>query len=223
MARKQRLDPAIFHLPVERMREGYYSDKYFVRARDVVLRDRHRPCVRMQVFGKAHAFVGGIDEAIAILKLCSMDWDEVQVYALFDGDEIAPWETVLLIEGPYDAFARLETLYLGVLARRTKVGTNTRRVVEAAKPKQVMFFPARHDHWLVQTGDGYAAPIARAIGVSTDAQGSWWGSGGIGTVPHALIAAYRGDTVPASQKLAAHMADRMRPITRVQFENDCVG
>jgi len=213
MTRKQRLDPAIFHLPVERMREGYYSDKYFVRARDVLLKDHHRPCVTMQVFGKAHAFLGGIDEAIAILKLCSMDWDEVQVYALFDGDEIAPWETVLLIEGPYDAFAHLETLYLGVLARRTKVGTNTRRVVEAAKPKQVMFFPARHDHWLVQTGDGYAAHIAGAIGVSTDAQASWWGSEGIGTVPHALIAAYHGDTVLASQKFAELM----------DFDNDCVG
>jgi len=202
MARKQRLDPAIFHLPVERMREGYYSDKYFVRARDLLLKDHHRPCVTMQVFGKTHAFLGGIDEAIAILRLCSMDWDEVQVYALFDGDEIAPWETVLLIEGPYDAFAHLETLYLGVLARRTKVGTNTRQVVEAAKPKQVMFFPARHDHWLVQTGDGYAAHIAGAIGVSTDAQASWWGSEGIGTVPHGLIAAYHGDTVLASQKFA---------------------
>jgi len=39
------------------------------------------------------------------------------VHALYDGDEIDPWETVLLIEGPYDAFAVLETLYLGVLAR----------------------------------------------------------------------------------------------------------
>ena len=223
MARKQRLDPAIFHLPVERMREGYYSDKYFVRARDLLLKDHHRPCVTMQVFGKTHAFLGGIDEAIAILRLCSMDWDEVQVYALFDGDEIAPWETVLLIEGPYDAFAHLETLYLGVLARRTKVGTNTRQVVEAAKPKQVMFFPARHDHWLVQTGDGYAAHIAGAIGVSTDAQASWWGSEGIGTVPHGLIAAYHGDTVLASQKFADLMDPSVRLITLVDFDNDCVG
>ena len=28
---------AIFNLPVDRMREGYYSDKYFVRAREVLL------------------------------------------------------------------------------------------------------------------------------------------------------------------------------------------
>ncbi len=205
------------------MREGYYSDKYFVRARELLRQDRHRPRVTMQVFGKAHASLGGIDEAIAILKLCAERWDELVVHALYDGEEIDPWETVLLIEGPYDAFANLETTYLGVLARRTRVGTNTRRVVEAAKPKEVMFFPARHDHWLVQTGDGYAAHIAGAIGVSTDAQASWWGSEGIGTVPHALIAAYGGDTVLASRKFADQMDRSIRLITLVDFENDCVG
>jgi nicotinate phosphoribosyltransferase len=222
MPRRQRLDPEIFHLPVERMREGYYSDKYFVRAREVVLADHHRPRVLMQVFGKSTAYLGGTDEAIAILKLCSTSWDELVVHALYDGDDIQPWETVLTIEGPYDAFSNLETLYLGVLARRTRVGTNTRVVVEAARPKEVMFFPARHDHWLVQTGDGYAAHIAGAIGVSTDAQASWWGSEGIGTVPHAMIAAYGGDTVLASQKFAQYMPDGVRLITLVDFENDCV-
>ncbi|HET7790943.1 MAG TPA: nicotinate phosphoribosyltransferase [Gemmatimonadales bacterium] len=223
MPRRKRLDPSIFHLPVDRMREGYYSDKYFVRAREVLQADRHRPTVTMQVFAKTEAYLGGIDEAIAMLKLCADRWEDLVVHALYDGDEIAPWETVLTIEGPYDAFANLETLYLGVLARRTKVGTNTRRVVDAARPKQVMFFPARHDHWLVQTGDGYAAHIAGAIGVSTDAQASWWGSRGIGTVPHALIAAYGGDTVLASKKFAEHSDPETALITLVDFENDCVG
>ncbi len=222
MSRRPRLDPAIFHLPVEKMRAGYYSDKYFVRARETLLRDGYRPRVTMQVFGKHHAFLGGVDEAIAILKQCSMEWHDLDVWAMYDGDEIEPWETVMRIDGPYDAFAHLETLYLGVLARRTKVGTNTRRVVEAARPKEIMFFPARHDHWLVQTGDGYAAHIAGAIGVSTDAQASWWGSEGVGTVPHALIAAYGGDTVLASRKFAEHMEPGIRLITLVDFENDCV-
>jgi nicotinate phosphoribosyltransferase len=129
---------------------------------------------------------------------------------------------VLLIEGPYDAFAHLETLYLGVLSRRTRVGTNTRRVVEAAAPKEVMFFPARHDHWLVQPGDGYAAHLAGATGVSTDAQASWWGSQGLGTVPHALIAAYGGDTVLATKKFADHVGSDVRLISLVDFQNDCV-
>ena len=222
MPPRQRLDPEIFNLPVAKMRAGYYSDKYFVRAREILRADGYRPRVTMQVFGKSPAFLGGMDEAIAILKLCAIEWPELEVKALYDGDEVEPWETVMLIEGPYDAFAHLETLYLGVLARRTRVGTNTRRVVEAAAGKEIMFFPARHDHWLVQTGDGYAAHIAGAIGVSTDAQASWWGSEGVGTVPHALIAAYGGDTVLATRKFAEHIGPEVKLISLVDFENDCV-
>jgi nicotinate phosphoribosyltransferase len=127
------------------------------------------------------------------------------------------------VTGPYTAFAHLETLYLGVLARRTRIATNTRAVVEAAWPRTVMFFPARHDHWMVETGDGWAAHVAGAIGVSTDAQASWWGSEGIGTVPHALIAAFRGDTVAATRAFLQAMPADVRVISLVDFDNDCVG
>lgn len=222
---RERLDPEIFQLPVEKMRDGYYSDKYFLHARDVLLAEGDRRSVTMQVFTKKPAYLGGVDEAIAILKLCltpGFSWSDIEVTALRDGDLVEPWETVMLITGPYAAFAHLETVYLGVLARRSKVATNTRKVVEAAWPKPVIFFPARHDHWLVQTGDGYAAHIAGAIGVSTDAQASWWGSSGIGTVPHALIAACGGDTVAASLKFVKHMPPDVRVIPLVDFENDSV-
>ena len=101
----------------------------------------------------------------------------------------------MTIEGDYSLFAHLETVYLGCLARRTLIMRNVREVVEAAHGKPILFFPARHDHWLVQTGDGWAAHVAGAIGVSTDAQASWWGGAGVGTVPHGLIAAFGGDTV----------------------------
>ncbi|HJR60588.1 MAG TPA: hypothetical protein VJ813_14350 [Vicinamibacterales bacterium] len=221
-----RVSPDRFHLPVERIREGYYSDKYFVRARDVLEASGRNPRVTVQVFQKQTAWLGGVDEAIAILKLCltaGYEWTDIEVLALRDGDRAAPGETVMLITGPYPAFAHLETVYLGVLARRTRVATNTRLVVEAAWPKPVMFFPARFDHWLVQTGDGYAAHIAGVIGVSTDAQASWWGSEGIGTVPHALIAAFGGDTVEATRALAAQLPEAVRIITLVDFDNDCVG
>ncbi len=222
----ERLDPSIFALPVEKMRSGYYSDKYFVRARDLLLADRVNPSVTMQVFQKRDAVVAGTDEAIAILKLCLADgWDfaDLEVRSLRDGDRARPWETVMLITGPYGAFVHLETLYAGVLARRTRIATNTRAVVEAAWPKSIMFFPARHDHWMVQTGDGWAAHVAGAIGVSTDAQASWWGSSGVGTVPHGLIAAYGGDTVAATRALAARLADSVRVVSLVDFDNDSVG
>jgi nicotinate phosphoribosyltransferase len=208
------------------MREGYYSDKYFVRTRDVLVGAGRDPRVTIQVFQKQDAWLGGIDEAIAILKSClttGHQWAELDVRALHDGDRVEPRETVMLISGPYVAFAHLETLYLGVLARRTRVATNTRLVVEAAWPKPVMFFPARFDHWQVQTGDGYAAHVAGAIGVSTDAQASWWGSEGIGTVPHSLIAAFGGDTVAASLAFADQMPPDVHVVSLVDFDNDCVG
>ena len=220
------MPPERFQLPVDRIRDGYYSDKYFVRTRDVLAATSRHPRVTMQVFQKQQAWLGGVDEAIAILKTCLTDghrWHDLEVLALRDGDRVDPRETVMLVRGPYVAFAHLETVYLGVLARRTRVATNTRLVVEAAWPKPVMFFPARFDHWLVQTGDGYAAHIAGAIGVSTDAQASWWGSSGIGTVPHALIAAFGGDTVAASVALADHVGPSVQLITLVDFHNDCVG
>ncbi len=150
--------------------------------------------------------LGGIDEALAVLKLCSGDWDALDVRALHEGDEIAPMETVMTIEGDYSLFAHLETVYLGCLARRTLIMRNVREVVEAAQGKPILFFPARHDHWLVQTGDGWAAHVAGAIGVSTDAQASWWGGRGVGTVPHGLIAAFGGDTVAASVAFADRFA-----------------
>ena len=208
------------------MREGYYSDKYFVRTREVLMRTGRNPHVSLQVFQKRSGWLGGVDEAIAILKLCLTDgyaWTDLEVRALRDGDAVEPYEAVMHITGPYAAFAHLETLCLGVLGRRTRVATNTRLVVEAAWPKPVMFFPARFDHWLVQTGDGYAAHIVGAIGVSTDAQASWWGSEGIGTVPHALIAAFDGDTVAATLAFAETMPPSVKVISLVDFDNDCVG
>jgi nicotinate phosphoribosyltransferase len=223
--RRRRLPPEIFGLPVEKMREGYYTDAYFNFARDTLLADERRPRVVMQVFQKKQAVLGGMDEAIAILKLCSHDWDALTVHALYDGDEIMPWETVMTIEGDYSLFAHLETCYLGVLARRTLVSTNVRRVVQAAHGKPILFFPARHDHHRVQTGDGYAAHVAGAIGVSTDAQASWWGGRGVGTVPHALIAAYGGNTVLAASKFAEWAAandPEINIVVLVDFENDSV-
>jgi nicotinate phosphoribosyltransferase len=108
------------------------------------------------------------------------------------------------------------------MARRTLVMSNVREVVTAAAGKPILFFPARHDHWLVQTGDGWAAHVAGAIGVSTDAQASWWGGTGIGTVPHALIASYGGDTVAAARAFAGRFAGQMNVTVLVDFENDSV-
>jgi nicotinate phosphoribosyltransferase len=224
---RERLSPEVFDLPVEKMRDGYYTDAYFNHARATLLQDGRRPRVVMQVFQKKHSYLGGMDEALAILKLCSHDWDALTVHALYDGDEIQPWDTVMTIEGDYTLFAHLETLYLGVLARRTLITTNTVGVLRAASGKPIIFMPARHDHHRVQTGDGYAAHVAGRIvgapvGVTTDEQASWWGGRGIGTVPHSLIASYGGNTVLAATKFAEWASEDINITVLVDFENHSV-
>jgi nicotinate phosphoribosyltransferase len=227
----ERLPPETFRLPVERLREGYYSDQYFNLTRDLLEHEDRHPRVLMQVFQKQEAILGGVDEAIAVLRDAAghhrdggwqPGFEDLVVHALHEGDPISPHESVMTIEGDYGLFAHLETVYLGCMARRTLVMRNVRAVVEAAHGKPILFFPARHDHWLVQTGDGWAAHVAGAIGVSTDAQASWWGGRGVGTVPHGLIAAYGGDTVAAARAFADRYFGETNITVLVDFENDSV-
>ena len=224
---RTRLPPELFDLPVAKMRSGWYTDAYFNHARAALLQDGQHPHVVLQIFQKHDAWLGGMDEAIAIVKLCAHGLDGIDLRALHDGDRIEPYEPALTIEGDYTMFAHLETPVLGTLARRTLITTNVVHVLQAANGKPIIFMPARHDHHRVQTGDGYAAYVAgqvvgAEIGVTTDEQASWWGGSGIGTVPHALIAAYGGDTVLAARKFAEWASPDMNVTVLVDFENDSV-
>lgn len=237
---RERTPTEVFDID-QRMRDGWYTDHYFNNTQQLVAKLRPDAEVLMQVFQKKHAVLGGIDEALAILRECAGErvplwpdhaqrpgwmawangWDQLEVRALYEADEIEPLEPVLTIRGPYRLFAHLETCYLGVLARRTRIATNVAEVIRAANGKPVMYFPARFDHWVNQTGDGNTAHNAGVVGVSTDAQASWWGGKGIGTVPHALIAAFDGDTVAAAVAYAREFGRDTNVSVLVDFDNDC--
>jgi nicotinate phosphoribosyltransferase len=149
------------------------------------------------------------------------DPQDLTVSALRDGDRVDAWEAVIELTGPYRLVAHLESVYLGVLARRTLVASNVRKVVDAAQGKPVLFFADRFDHWATQGGDGYAAFVGGAQGVATDAQAAWWGERGLGTIPHALIATFGGDTVAAVAAFARQFPG-VPLIALVDFDNDSV-
>lgn len=227
---KKRLDQKVLKLD-PRIKEGYYTDTYFNRTKEILEKDNCHPKLRMQVFQRNDdACLCGIDEAVAMLKeSLGKDYKRLKVKALRDGDIINAWETVMAIEGDFSLFPHLETVYLGALARGTKVATNVYRCVKAAKGKPILFFPARFDTYLVQAKDGYSFKVGKEAagdrnggGVSTDAQGEWWGSPGLGTIPHALIAAYKGDTTKAALKFAEHIDPKVKRIVLVDYDNDCV-
>jgi nicotinate phosphoribosyltransferase len=219
--RRKRLDPAVFQLPVEQIKQGFYTDTYFVRAREIVRTEKKSPNVLMQFTAKNSGWLSGVDETIALLKLCSDDWNALAVNAMYEGDFYDDWDTVLTVEGPYETFAHLETLCVGALTRRTKVCTNARLITNIARAKPVIFFGARDDVWWTQPGDGYAAMAGGVKSMSTDAQSSLFGGKSVGTIPHALIAASGGDTVKATKRFAELFPD-VDVISLVDYDNDSV-
>ncbi|HUX07439.1 MAG TPA: quinolinate phosphoribosyl transferase [Acidobacteriota bacterium] len=234
---RRRLDPQLLRVD-PRVREGYYSDEYFNRSRYILLRDDYHPTIRMQVFQKHDdVCLCGVSEALGILySALGEDFGKLEIHTLRDGDIIERGETVMIVEGDYSLFAHLETVYLGALSRRTRVATNVYRTVREASrvtPKPVLFFPARFDIYQCQAGDGFAYDIAlgtlgidshsAGYGVSTPAQGDWWGSRALGTIPHGLQAAYGGDIVLSSLKFAEYLDPDIKRIVLVDFHNDSVG
>jgi nicotinate phosphoribosyltransferase len=148
-------------------------------------------------------------------------------------DDPAEVQPVLRVRGRYRDFALLETPTLGILTRASRVATNVYHTFVAARGKPVLFFPARFDLHEVQAADGYAYNIAvqrfnldygEALGpfISTDAQGDWWGGAGGGTVAHAAIASFLGDTAEAMLQFARVLPGSIPRIALVDFNNDSV-
>src|SRR5262249_59567969 len=137
----------------------YYSEAFLLSARELVRRERRTQSVLMQIAGKQDGWLSGIDEAVAILKLCADDWNALTVHALYEGDRFESWDTVMTIEGAYDTFGHLESVLLGALTRRTRVCTNAKLISEAAHSKPVFYFGARDDIVWTQAGGGLSAMV----------------------------------------------------------------
>jgi len=267
-----RLTNEVFKLDVERMRRGWYSDKYFVNISRMLAAlaeqgyvYRGEPAravppspalrtgdlrVEMQWFTRrpGTTVVVGVDKALAMLRHAAGSWDgdvfrpawdDLEVWAVHDGAIVtgdgdpSRVQPVLRVRGRYRDFALLETPTLGVLTRGSRVATNVYDTLVAAGGKPVLFFPARFDLHEAQAADGYAYNIAvqrfnldhgARLGsfISTDAQGDWWGGSGGGTVAHAAIACFLGDTAEAMAAFAAILPPEIPRIALVDFNNNSV-
>lgn len=214
-----------------KIRKGYFSATYFNHTKEILLQDKNLQIVTMQIFQKQeNVTVCGINEVVKLFKSATgyfqdNKWidksKEISIHGLTDSNQIKSKESVMHITGPYAYFAHLESLYLGTLARMTKIATNAKQIVISANSKPVIFFADRFDYFLNQEIDGYAAKIGGVTGVATSAQTFLWQGKPTGTIPHSLIAAYNGDTLKAGQKFAEFFPD-VPLIILVDFDNDCV-
>ena len=207
--------------------------------------------VEVQIFTRRapYALIAGVDAALAMIRHCTgywhddtfvETWKSLAVEAVEDGvivpydghpDQVRP---VIKLRGCYRDFALLETPILGVLSRASRIATNVLDVLRASNGKPILFFPARFDLAEVQAVDGYAYWLAVQAynhesghhtqpAISTDQQGAWWGGHGGGTIPHALIAAFFGDTAEAMVAFARSLPITVPRYVLADFNNDSVG
>lgn len=179
--------------------EGFYAANYFLKSREIVEKFAPNHKVTMQFFQRTDdAKLCGVDEAIALLHTFAKSPQNLDIYALNDGDIIQANEPVLKVTGRYEDFGFLESMIDGILARRTSVCTNVYWVMKELNGTDIFSMADRQDDYQTQIGDGYASYVAGIRKVSTDAQGYWWGGKGVGTMPHALIELCGGDICKAS-------------------------
>jgi len=237
---RTRLPASFFEITndlINKIKNGFFTDVYFTRALNIINSCRkknpdYNPRFLMNVFSrhkKGKAVVCGLDYAIRLMQATATG--DLEIHALYDGDIINPNETVMTIAGHLQDFIILETVYLGIIARATKVATKSWETVKASLDKKipVLFFPARFDLYWNQFIDGYAGHIAGVLGVSTEAQAKWWGLKPLGTIPHAVIAFFKpgefegrweDSTVEATKWFARAHPD-VNCISLVDFENNC--
>ena len=80
-----------------------YTDKYFLRAYEILQKEKLNPFVRLQVFvRKGPGIVSGMAEAVQFIqKYSDLEKNGGRIYALLDGDSYEPLETLLMIEARF--------------------------------------------------------------------------------------------------------------------------
>lgn len=205
-----------------RLADGFFTAEYFLKVRKIMQTNLPNQVVTMQWFQrKDDVMLCGIDEAVAILHTFAKNPENLEIYALNDGDMIGAYEPVLKVSGIYENFGFLENVIDAILARRSSVATNALRAVKAANGKELFCMADRQDDICTQMGDGYACYVAGIKKVATNALGDWCGLKGMGTMPHALIQMCGGDILKACELY--HNTFKNEKITAlVDYNNDVI-
>lgn len=174
-----------------------YTDKYFLRSKEILKKENINPLVRYQVFSRKNIYeLEGINEAVSFIK--GVAGDKVKVYSMQDGQNYIANQPMMKLEGRAQDLIDIETVYLGILSGNLtgeldfeKARENAREIREAAQGKKVLYFGARHFH---PKHDEKLARICQEEGfdgTSTDVGAKAWNAKGGGTIPHALVLAYK--------------------------------
>jgi len=192
IASYKHIDGRLFSATHEEILEGWTTDIYFLKTRDVLrsagLLDTQ---VVAEVFTRQPGIFAGSEEVLNLFRKLP---DPPQIESLAEGESFEAKEVLMRLTGSYESFGLYETVLLGMLASSTGWATAARECVLAAEGRSVLCFGARHVHPAIAPVMERAAKIAGCSAMSCILAAKLCGEEPKGTVPHAAILMV-GDTV----------------------------
>src|SRR6266545_886483 len=160
-----------------------------------------------------------VEAEVAFDRLWRPASGEVRVRALRDGERTQAWDPVVEITAPYRLIAHLESVYLGVLARRSLVATNVAQVVSAAGGKPRLVWKVRQ----ALDAEGFAHIRVIVSGGFTAGRIAAFEAGGVPVDSYAVGSSllkgecdYTADVVLRQGRPCAKAGRRYRPSDRLE-------
>lgn len=211
----------------EDIKSGKTTDIYFERSRQVLeaegLTDRDVVAeVTLSSLPKNWTWgvFAGLDEVANLFEDIPVD-----VWTLPEGTIFRPYDVtgvrvpLMIIEGAYHSFCKLETPMLGLLCQASGVSTSSARVRKIAGDKSILAFGIRRMHPAISPMLDRAAYIGGFDNVSSIAGAEEIGRDPMGTMPHALIITF-GDQVEAWEAFDRNMPSDVPRIALVDTYSD---
>ena len=199
----------------EEILSGMTTDIYFLTTMNILnhmeIDDKE---VTAEIFARKGGIFVGIEEVKNILK------DKgIEIWALEEGSQFEPKETLVRIKGKYKDFGIYESIILGCLASPSGWATASREIKEACEDKGFICFGTRHVHPSVAPVMERAARIGGASSLSNILAAKILGENATGTLPHAsfLVA---GDTLEVAEVYNNIMPENYKRIVLVDTFKD---
>ena len=214
-----------------------YTDKYFLRTNEILKKEGINPRISMKVFCRGNGPAAGLDEAVEILdKYSTLEKQKGEAW-ITNKKYFSNTEPLMIIKGPAQGFAELETMYLGVLSSAISkaIGIGPPDLIQITKKLKrlksiyqeipITYFGARHYHWSLDKEIAGAALKGGAAQTSTDIGSSNIGLKGVGTTPHLLtiilasIYGLENATLKTAELFDKHMPPEVPRVTLVDTFN----
>jgi len=179
-----------------------YTDKYFLRTRQILEKEGIDPLVKLKVFArKGDTFSGGREAAHFLLKTLKSEDPESHLWVLPEGASYKSKEPLMVVEGRASKVVDKETIYLGILSGALsrsrgiqpptyeEVYGRAKELVNILGEIPATYFGARHYHWSLDEMISKAALDAGFVSAATDIGAGTHGMKGVGTIPHFLVIA----------------------------------